>query len=51
MSPELKAKLEACQALPSPPSVASQIVPIANDPEASIQEVAKVMAFDAAISA
>ena len=51
MTPELRAKLEACRTLPSPPGVATQIIAIANDPEAGIQDVAKVMALDPAITA
>ena len=51
MTPELKAKLEACRTLPSPPGVASRIIMLANDPAAGIQDVAKVMALDPAITA
>jgi len=51
MTPELQTKLEACKTLPSPPGVATQIIAIANDPEAGIQDVAKVMALDPAITA
>jgi diguanylate cyclase (GGDEF)-like protein len=50
MTPELKAKLEACRTLPSPPGVATRIITLANDPAAGIQDVAKVMALDPAIT-
>ena len=51
MTPELKAKLEACKTLPSPPGVAAQIIALANDPEAEIGRISKVMALDPAITA
>lgn len=51
MTPELKAKLEACKTLPSPPGVATQIITLANDPDADIQKISKVMALDPAITA
>ncbi len=51
MTPELQARLENCKTLPSPPGVATQIITLANDPEADIQKISKVMALDPAITA
>ena len=50
MTPELKAQLEGCKSLPTPPGVASQIVQLANDPEADMNRIAKVLALDPAIT-
>ncbi len=49
--PELTTQLEACKTLPSPPGVAIQIVGLANDPEANMNKIAKVLATDPAITA
>jgi diguanylate cyclase (GGDEF)-like protein len=50
MSDKLKAELEACKTLPSPPGVATQIIQLANDPEADMNQIAKVLAVDPAIT-
>jgi len=51
MTPELTTQLEACKTLPSPPGVATQIISLANDPEADMNKIAKVLAMDPAITA
>ena len=50
MTPELTTQLEACKTLPSPPGVATQIISLANDPEADMNKIAKVLAMDPAIT-
>lgn len=50
ISEKLKAELEACKTLPSPPGVATQIIQLANDPEADMNQIAKVLAVDPAIT-
>ena len=50
MTPELEAKLKACTSLPSPPTVATRIIELANDPETGIDDVAKVISLDPAIA-
>ena len=50
LTPELCAKLEASKNLPSPPGVASKIIALANDPEAELQKISKVLALDPAIT-
>jgi diguanylate cyclase (GGDEF)-like protein len=50
MTPELIKQLEACKTLPSPPGVATQIVNLANDPDADMNKIAKVLAMDPAIT-
>jgi len=50
MTPELQAQLENCKSLPSPPGVASQIINLANDPEADINKIAKILSMDPAIT-
>ncbi len=50
MTPELKAQLEGCKTLPSPPGVATQIVQLANDPEADMNRISQVLAMDPAIT-
>ena len=50
MTPELKAQLKACKSLPTPPGVATQIVQLANDPEADMNRISKVLAMDPAIT-
>ena len=50
MTPELKAQLEGCKALPTPPGVATQIVQLANDPEADMNRISQVLAMDPAIT-
>jgi len=50
MTPELQAQLKACKSLPTPPGVATQIVQLANDPEADMNRISKVLAMDPAIT-
>jgi len=50
ISEDLKKEIEACKNLPSPPGVASQIITLANDPEADMNQIAKVLAVDPAIT-
>ncbi len=50
MTPELTTQLESCKTLPSPPGVATQIISLANDPEADMNKIAKVLAMDPAIT-
>jgi len=50
MTPELEAQLKACKSLPTPPGVATQIVQLANDPEADMNRISKVLAMDPAIT-
>jgi diguanylate cyclase (GGDEF)-like protein len=48
ISAELKQELQACKALPSPPGVATRIIALANDPDADMDQIAKVLAVDPA---
>ncbi len=50
MTPELEAQLLSCKSLPTPPGVATQIISLANDPEADMGKIAKVLAMDPAIT-
>ena len=50
MTPELTAKLQACNNLPSPPGVATRIVETANDPEADMKRISDVVTLDPAIT-
>ena len=50
MTPELQAQLESCKSLPTPPGVATQIVQLANDPEADMNRISQVLAMDPAIT-
>ena len=50
ISADLKKEIEACKNLPSPPGVATQIITLANDPEADMNQIAKVLAVDPAIT-
>lgn len=50
ISDKLKAQLEASKTLPSPPGVATQIIALANDPEADMNQIARVLAVDPAIT-
>ena len=50
MTPELEAKLQTCTSLPSPPKVASVLIQLANDPEASIEDVSTTLKMDPALS-
>ena len=48
LSDDLKKRLEACKALPSPPGVAARIIALANDPDADMDQIAKVLTVDPA---
>lgn len=50
MTPELEAKLQACNSLPSPPGVASRIIELANDPNADMKKISDVITMDPAIT-
>ena len=50
MTPELQAKLQTCNNLPSPPGVAARIIEIANDPEADMKRISDVITMDPAIT-
>ena len=50
MTPELQEQLQSCKTLPSPPGVATQIIDLANDPDADINKVAKALSMDPAIT-
>lgn len=49
MYPELEQRLRFCGNLPTLPAVAIRIIELANDPEADLNEVAKVIALDPAL--
>lgn len=51
ITPELRKRIENCHNLPSPPGVATQIITLANDPDADIARIADVLAHDPAITA
>ncbi len=50
MTPELQQELQSCKTLPSPPGVATQIIELANDPQADINKIAKILSMDPAIT-
>ena len=50
MTPELRARLESCKTLPSPPGVAVRIIDLANDPDADIDKIAEILSVDPAIT-
>ena len=50
MTPELEEKLTHCSTLPSPPQVASELIELANEPEADIQDIATILQKDPALS-
>ncbi len=50
MTPELEAKLQACPNLPSPPTIAVQIISLANDPEINFKRVIQVVNCDPALA-
>ena len=51
MRPELEATLLHCRNLPSPPSVAMQIIALAQDPNATLGAAAQIISVDPALSA
>lgn len=50
MTPELQAKLQACNNLPSPPGVATKIVDLANDPNSDMKSISDTITLDPAIT-
>ena len=50
MTPELQAKLQAYNNLPSPPGVATKIVDLANDPNSDVKSISDVITLDPAIT-
>jgi len=50
MTPELQAKLKACPNLPSPPTIAIQIITLANDPESDFKKLIQVLTCDPALT-
>lgn len=50
MTPELQAKLKACPNLPSPPTIALQIIALANDPESDFKKIIQLLSCDPALS-
>jgi diguanylate cyclase (GGDEF)-like protein len=51
MTPELEQKLARCGTLPSPPSIASRILDLAQDPDVGLGEVGDAIARDPALTA
>jgi diguanylate cyclase (GGDEF)-like protein len=50
MTPELQAKLRSCTSLPSPTSVAVQIIALANEPEINLKRFIKILNCDPALA-
>ncbi len=50
MTPELEAKLKACPNLPSPSTVAIQIIQLANEPESDFKKIIRLLTCDPALS-
>lgn len=50
MTPELQGKLKACPNLPSPPTIAVQIIELANNPESDFKKIIQLLACDPALS-
>ncbi|GJL68468.1 MAG: hypothetical protein NPIRA06_11030 [Nitrospirales bacterium] len=50
MTPELEKKLQSCPSLPSPTNVAIQIINLANEPEADIDRIIKILHCDPALA-
>ncbi|MGP1676855.1 MAG: diguanylate cyclase [Burkholderiales bacterium] len=50
MTPELKKKLEACDTLPTPSGIATQIVRLANDANADLGKLSTLLSMDPAIT-
>lgn len=51
MNEDLTRRLKLCTSLPTPPSTAVRIIDLANDPNASLMQIADAVAFDAALAA
>ncbi|MDH5562905.1 MAG: GGDEF domain-containing protein [Nitrospirota bacterium] len=50
MNPELEKKLQACPNLPSPPTVAIQIIQLANQPDTDFQRIIELLNCDPALA-
>ena len=50
MTPELKEKLQSCPNLPSPPTIALQIIELANDPEIDFKKIIQLLNCDPALA-
>lgn len=50
MTPELEAKLKACPNLPSPPTIAIQIIQLANEPELDLDRIIQLLNCDPALA-
>ena len=51
MQTDLETTLLHCRNLPSPPGVALRVIDIAKDPDASLEDIAKIISADPALSA
>lgn len=50
LPPESEARLQSCTNLPSPPKVALQIIKLAKDPNIDVEDVARILSIDPALS-
>ncbi|MGD9852394.1 MAG: HDOD domain-containing protein [Nitrospirales bacterium] len=50
MRPEIEEKLRLCPSLPSPPTIAAQIINLVNDPEVDIKKFTDLLRCDPALS-
>ena len=50
MKPEIEEKLRLCTSLPSPPTIAAQIINLVNDPEVDIKKITALLHCDPALS-
>ena len=50
MLPEIEEKLRMCPSLPSPPTIAAQIINLVHDPEVDIKKFTQLLRCDPALS-
>jgi len=50
MTPELQEKLKSCPNLPSPPTIAIQIIQLANKPESDFKKIIQLLTYDPALA-
>jgi diguanylate cyclase (GGDEF)-like protein len=50
LPPDIAEKLRACQTLPSPPTIAAEIITLVNEPEIDIKKFTALLACDPALS-
>jgi diguanylate cyclase (GGDEF)-like protein len=50
MTPELQEKLKSCPNLPSPPTIAIQIIQLANEPESDFKKIIQLLTCDPALA-